>query len=144
STDSDEFPTTPDAYQIIFGGSGDLFISKLNADGSDLIFSTYYGDSGVEEGADFAVDAAGDTYFTGYFWGGLNSYALLGELSADGSQLLFVRSLGGHVPGPGDENANTHGRGLTLDAAGNIYVTGDTRAADFPTTPGAYRTNIEA
>src|SRR5205823_13575081 len=83
-------------------------------------------------------------YFTGFFWGGFSSYALVGELSADGSRLIFVRSLGGQIPGPGDENANTHGGGIGLDAQGNIYVTGDTRAADFPVTPGAYRTSIQA
>ncbi len=144
STDAENFPTTPDAYQIVFGGSGDMFISKLNADGSDLIFSTYYGDEGVEAGSKFVTDAAGNTYFTGYFEGAANSYALVAGLSADGSRLLFQRSLGGHIPGPGDENANTHGGGIALDSAGNIYVTGDTRASDFPITFGAYRTTIEA
>ncbi|HKP53615.1 MAG TPA: SBBP repeat-containing protein [Chloroflexia bacterium] len=144
STDSDDFPTTPDAYQIIYAGTGDLFITKLNSTGSDLIFSTYYGDAGVEEPGGFVVDGAGNTYFTGYTFPGFSSYVIVGGISADGSQLLFARMIGGQIPGPGNENANSAGGGIALDSAGNIYLTGYTRAADFPVTPGAYRTSLQA
>ncbi|HST06227.1 MAG TPA: SBBP repeat-containing protein [Chloroflexia bacterium] len=143
-TASENFPTTPGAYQTSFAGTEDVAVAKLSADGSDLIFGSYWGDSGVDEPYGFTVDGAGNTYFTGYYFPGFSSRAFLAALSPDGTQQVFQYSLGGSVPGPGDENANTSGEGVVVDAAGNIYVTGYTRAADFPTTPGAYRTSIEA
>jgi N-acetylneuraminic acid mutarotase len=143
-TTSLDFPVTQGAYQTIYGGTEDLFMTRLNSTGSDLIFSTFYGDAGVEEPGGFVTDAAGNIYFTCYTFPNRNSYALVGEISADGSNLVFVHSLGGEIPGPGNENTNTAGEGIAVDAANNIYVTGHTRAADFPVTAGAYRTSIEA
>jgi len=144
STDADNFPTTPSAYQTENDGSESLFISKLDATGSRLIFSTYWGSDGVDEPYGFAVDGAGNTYFTGYYFPGFSSWAFVAAVSHDGSQQLFRTPLGGSQPGPGDENANTSGEGITVDGSGNIYVTGYTRAADFPVTSGAYRTSIQA
>jgi N-acetylneuraminic acid mutarotase len=141
-TDANDFPTTPGAFQTAFGGTGDLFIAKLNATGSDLIFGSYWGGGAVEEPYGFATDAAGNTYFTGYFYPGIDSAAFVAALSPNGANEVVYRELGGIIPGPGDQNANSTGEGITIDAAGNIYVTGYTRAADFPTTPGAYRTSI--
>jgi N-acetylneuraminic acid mutarotase len=143
-TDSDDFPVTQGAYQTIYGGTADLFVAKLNATGSDLIFATYYGNAGVEEPGGFTVDPAGNTYMTGYFFAGPDKFVFVTKLNATGSDVVFERSLGGHTPGPGDENANSEGDGIALDASGNIYVTGYTRAADFPVTSGAYKTSIEA
>src|SRR5205085_12632151 len=85
-----------------------------------------------------------NVYFTGYFYGARDRYVLVGKLSADGAHLPVLRGIGGQVPGPGDQNADSSGDGIAVDASGNIYVTGYTRAADFPTTVGAYRRTIEA
>jgi len=57
------------------------------------------------------------------------------KLSADGSRLLWVSLIGGSGKGDGFEKCTY---GLELDAQGNIYVTGCTHNADFPTTEGAY------
>lgn len=143
-TASENFPTTPGAFQTFFAGTEDVAVAKLNADGSDLIFGSYWGGGGVDEPYGFAVDGAGNTYFTGYIYPGFSSWAFVSGLTADGSQQLFQRYLGGSVPGPGDDNANSGGEGIVVDEAGNIYVTGYTRAADFPVTSGAYRTSIQA
>jgi N-acetylneuraminic acid mutarotase len=143
-TASEDFPTTPGAYQTTFAGTEDVAIAKLNADGSDLIFGSYWGDEAVDEPYGFTIDGAGNTYFTGYYLPGFSFWAFVAALNSDGSQQLFRHNLGGSVPGPGDENANTAGEGIEVDSAGNVYVTGYTRAADFPTTPGAYRTSIQA
>lgn len=143
-TASENFPTTPGAYQTSFAGTEDVAVARLSADGSDLVFGSYWGDAGVDEPYGFAVDNAGNTYFTGYYYPGFSSWAFVSGLTADGSDQLFRHNLGGSTPGPGDQNANSSGEGIVVDGAGNIYVTGYTRAADFPVTPGAYRTSIEA
>src|SRR5438445_442142 len=79
-TGSGNFPTTPGAVQTTFAGGGivivagcrnplffdaDAFVTKLNATGTALAYSTYLGGHGFEEGFGIAVDAAGFTYVTG-------------------------------------------------------------------------------
>jgi hypothetical protein len=45
----------------------------------------------------------------------------------------------------GSALANTQaGNGIAVDVAGNAYVAGNTGAADFPTTPGAFQTTLKS
>jgi hypothetical protein len=118
---------------------------KLNASGSALVYSTYLGGSGDEEARGIALDSAGNAYVTGYtgstdfptanplqdVYGGGFSDAFVTKLNASGSALVYSTYLGGS----GDEEA----RGIALDSAGNAYVTGFTRSADFRTTPLALK-----
>src|SRR5260370_26922648 len=63
---SSNFPTTAGAVQPTSGGGADAFVTKLNPLGSaPLVYSTYLGGSGVDEGTGIAVDAAGNAYLTG-------------------------------------------------------------------------------
>ena len=64
-TDSSDFPTTPDAIQSGSAGVTDAFITRLNATGTGLVFSTYLGGSGVDAGFSLSVDPAGSIYLTG-------------------------------------------------------------------------------
>ncbi|MFW9996526.1 MAG: SBBP repeat-containing protein, partial [Candidatus Odinarchaeota archaeon] len=66
-TYSSDFPTV-NAYDNSFGGGGvtDAFVSKLSADGSSLLFSTYLGGGSEDRGNSIAVDGAGNCYITGY------------------------------------------------------------------------------
>jgi hypothetical protein len=59
------FPTTPGAFQPTNGGYNDAFVSKLNATGSALVYSTYLGGNGGDWGNGIAVDASGSAYVTG-------------------------------------------------------------------------------
>lgn len=59
------FPTTPGAFQTVNDSSGDAFVSKLNASGSALVYSTLYGGSDYEEGDGLAVDPTGNAYVAG-------------------------------------------------------------------------------
>jgi len=137
-----DFPTTPGAFSATPTGN-DIFVTKLNATGSALVYSTFLGSAGG--GAAVAVDAAGNTYVTGgttssvvfpttpdgfqpRFNGG-PSDAFVARLNATGSALLYSTYLGG--------TNSEFGSDLVLDAAGNLYVTGTTYSVDFPTTPGA-------
>jgi hypothetical protein len=66
STFTIDFPTTPGAFQTTFGGFADAFVTKLNAAGTALVYSTYLGGSdGYDSGTGIAVDRAGNAYVTG-------------------------------------------------------------------------------
>jgi hypothetical protein len=156
STCSTDFPTTPGAFQTSYQGGGcmlgDAFVTKLNPSGSALVYSTYLGGSNTEWGIGLAVDASGDAYVTGTTFStdfpttpgafqtvcnqgsGCGTYgdAFVTELNPSGSALVYSTYLGGSFY----EQSN----GLAIDAAGDVYVTGSTCSADFPTTPGAFQT----
>jgi len=156
-TMSSDFPLI-NAYQNTFGGGIDAFISKLSADGSTLVYSTYLGGSENEEGYDIAVDSSDNAYITGMtksdnfpqtagcFQTSLKGSrdAFVSKLSVDGSTLMSSTYLGGSS----DENANQllgtdYGfgfGGIAVDNSGNAYVTGSTASNDFPTTTGAFQT----
>jgi Transposase DDE domain group 1/Beta-propeller repeat len=59
------FPTTPGAFQGQLPGRSNAFVSKLNAAGSALVYSTYLGGNYIDAGSDIAVDASGNAYVTG-------------------------------------------------------------------------------
>jgi len=137
-TMSDNFPTTPGAFQPANGGAEDAFVAKLNAAGSALVYSTYLGGTSTDIGKGIAVDGAGNAYVTGSTYstnfptanalqaayGGIED-AFVAKLNASGTALVYSTYLGGSS---GDE-----GNGIAVDGAGNAYVTGRTRSANFPT-----------
>ncbi len=144
-TRSSNFPTTPGAFDVTFNGFDDAFVTKLDSTGSTLLYSTYLGGSGSEQGEDIAVDAAGNAYVTGRtvssdfpttpgaFDVTLNvggSDVFTTKLDSIGSTLLYSTYLGGSGPDSGEA--------IAVDAAGNAYVTGDVRSSNFPTAPGAF------
>ncbi|MBI3014117.1 MAG: SBBP repeat-containing protein [Candidatus Tectomicrobia bacterium] len=136
------FPTV-NAFQATYGGgSFDAFVTKLNASGSALVYSTYLGGSGQEHGYGIAVDGAGAAYVAGWtlssdfptragsfqtVYGG-STDAFVTKLSATGG-LVYSSYLGGSFY---DE-----GFGIAVDASGNAYVTGWTGQTfttnNFPT-----------
>jgi len=139
STQSPDFPIA-NALQPALAGSWDVFVTKLNASGSALLYSTYLGGSNDEYGNGIAVDASGNAYVTGYtdstnfplanalqttLAGPTNVYVSM--INPSGSALLYSTYLGGSGAG-GDQ-----GRAVTVDALGNAYVTGNTCSTDFPT-----------
>ncbi len=147
-TDSTNFPTTLGAFQPTFGGGPeDTFVTKLNPTGSGLVYSTYLGTSGDDEGGSIAVDASGNAYVTGYtdstnfptanaFQPTLNGPydAFVTKLNPTGSGLVYSTYLGGS-----DADG---GFGIALDTLlnPNAYVMGLTFSTNFPTTPGAFQT----
>ena len=58
-------PPLKNAFQATAGGGGDAFVTKLNATGSALVYSTYLGGSGQDYATGIAVDRSGDAYVTG-------------------------------------------------------------------------------
>ncbi len=137
-TDSVNFPTGS-PLQAANGGLADVFVTKLNATGSALIYSTYLGGSALDIGTSIAVDTAGNAYITGYTnstnFPAVNALhptltgffdAFIGELNSSGSGLVYSTYLGGHSA----DGANS----IAVDSGGNAYVTGFTVSPDFPTS----------
>jgi Tol biopolymer transport system component/lysophospholipase L1-like esterase len=136
-TGGSDFPTQS-ALQATYGGGGaDAFVSKLNANGSAFVYSTFLGGSGVDEGQDIAVDSSGNAYVTGGTYSidfptknavrgayGGESEAFISKLNTAGSALAYSTFLGG--------SAYDQGYGIAVDSSGNAYVTGSTCSADFP------------
>ena len=139
NTFSTNFPTA-NALQPVDGGGviQDAFVTKLNAAGSALVYSTYLGGTGGEIGFGIAADSAGNVYVaggTGSFTnfptanalqcGGGGQDAFLSKINAAGNAFVYSTYLGG--------SANENARGVALDSAGNAYVAGFTRSSNFPT-----------
>jgi Beta-propeller repeat/FG-GAP-like repeat len=136
-TDSTNFPTAS-PFQAANGGNGDAFVTKLNATGNALIYSTYLGGSTSDMGAGIAVDATGNAYVTGSAYStdfptvnpfqatsGGSYDAFVTKLNAAGNALVYSTHLGG--------SDTDYGQGIAVDAEGNAYVAGYTYSKDFPT-----------
>jgi hypothetical protein len=145
-TDSADFPTS-NGFQSVLRGIEDAFVTKVSADGTTKVYSTYLGGSDtktVEAGNSIAVDAAGHAYVTGTtpstdfplvnafqgFGGGLDAFVT--EFAAAGNSLVYSTYLGG--------GAVEAGRAIAVGLGGEAYLTGVTTSTDFPTTPGAFDT----
>lgn len=135
-TDSDDFPTV-NAFQLTSGGAGDAFVTKFNAAGSALVYSTYLGGSHIDFSTAIATDSNGDAYVTGTTYSSnfptanaLQSSnagdvdAFVAKLNASGSALAYSTYLGG--------NNYENGSGIAVDSGGNAYVTGWTDSSNFP------------
>src|SRR5262249_20226375 len=143
TTTSDNFPTTPGAFQVTSNlvhsrkstrPGADAFVAKLNATGSALIYSTYLGGGGSKTGdgtysggANIAVDSSGNAHVTGWTnstvfptqnalqtANGGGYDAFVTVLNPSGSGLLFSSYFGG--------SGTDYGYGIALDSAGNAYV----------------------
>jgi hypothetical protein len=145
-TYSSGFPATNGSYDRSHNGGEDVFVSKLNADGSYLQWSTFVGGSGDDGGTYIAVLDNGDLAVSGYsnssdFPTTNGTYdssqnggrdIVLFVLSSDGSKLRRSTYFGGS----GDDNGR-----LAVDQYGDFILSGQTTSSDFPTTSGAYDTS---
>jgi hypothetical protein len=136
ATASTNFPTV-NAFQPALQGGRDIWVSKLNPTGSALIYSTYLGGSLDEFLGRVALDTQENLYLTGTTYSSDfpvvgstqalagSSDAIVTKISAVGNSLVYSRFLGG--------NQGEIGSSIAVDASGNVYVTGATVSADFPT-----------
>ena len=65
-THSATFPTTSDAFQSQLPGQQSAFISRIDASGSVLLYSSFFGGSSIDNGNAIALDPENNGYFTGY------------------------------------------------------------------------------
>lgn len=143
------FPATAGAYDTT-QNSLDAFILKLNAQGNALLYATYLGGTGTDEGHGIAVDSAGDIYVSGTtssnnfpvahalqtaFGGGRDAFALkLRPAGGGAADLLYSTYLGG----AGEDEATA----VACDASGHLYLTGSAASANYPTTANAFDTSL--
>lgn len=142
----DNFPTTPGSFQPEFGGAADVFVTQFNDTGSALVYSTYLGGNGLDEGYAIAVDAVGNAYLTGLTsaepstgsqfpisnafqstYGGeggatpAEANAFVTKLNPTGSALVYSSYMGGGGYGLSDA-----GIAIKVDGEGYAYLTGIT------------------
>jgi hypothetical protein len=146
TTASTDWPVTANAYASAINGPQDAYIAQINPTGGTLTYGTYMGGELVDDGRGIAVDKNGLVYFacssdSSMFPAAGNQYqpklagafdVVLGvmDLTQVGTaSLLYTSYLGGAE--------NDMARGLALDAAGDIIVTGYTLSSNFPVTADA-------
>jgi hypothetical protein len=171
-TDSDQAtfpdgdPDTNDAFPVpgadqTYNGSGDAFVAKVNASGTALVYATYIGGAGGDQGRAVAVDASGSVYVTGSTSSTEASFpdgdgfgtvpgfdqtqnggddAFVAKLNSAGTSLVYATYLGGSS----DDRAQV----VRVDGSGNVFVTGRTNSSEatfpdgngFGTIPGPDQT----
>ncbi len=154
-TESPNFPTTSGALQVLPSSSSgfDAFVAKLIPNAaltpasSQLVYATYLGGTGFDQGNAIAVDAFGEAYVAGATGspdfpmaspvqaqcpncpGAVDGF--VSKLNAAGSALIFSTYL--------DGSSEDRATALALDVSGNAYVGGFTSSTDFPVSAGAYQ-----
>jgi hypothetical protein len=147
-TYSYDYDVTPGAFQTTKGGWGrDVFVTKLNEAGDDLVYSTYIGGWDDDEGYAIAVDGSGNAYVTGFTGstdydvtpgafqtthGGGVVDVFVTKLNPTGTALVYSTYIGG--------SESDFGNAIAVDGSGNAYVTGSTYSTDYDVTPGAFQT----
>ena len=144
-TSSTNFPTVSSAFQPFYGGGyNDAFVTKLNASGSGLVYSTYLGGIGNDAAFGITVDSLGNAYVCGEtesinfpIFAALQSQhsgehdAFVAKLNVLASGLYFSTYLGGSL----EDSATS----IALDSFQNVYVAGSTASWDFPVSSTAFQ-----
>jgi Beta-propeller repeat/Abnormal spindle-like microcephaly-assoc'd, ASPM-SPD-2-Hydin len=147
TTDSTDFPLG--VLGSLPAGSPHVFVAKLDATGSTLLYADYLGGNVYDYGYALAIDSAGEVYVTGTtassnfpttvnayqgsYPGGFNGF--LTEISADGSTLEYSTYLGG--------NGSDWPASIAIDSFNDILVAGSTTSTNFPVA-NAYQSSASA
>ena len=157
-TNTNDLVTTTNTYQNANKGSTDVFVAVLDATpgkGFPILYFSYIGGTSKDVPLAMALDSSHNIYLAGTTnstdfptagsaiqtaGGGANIVSgfvveLNPGLSSGTSSLVYSTYLGGTT---GNQSAN----GIALDAGGNIYVVGSTKATDFPVSSTAYQSTL--
>lgn len=156
-TQSVDYPVTAGAFITAcpggVGGCNTGVVTKLNFNGSKLLYSTYLGGNENMGATGIAVNSSGEAYVTGATDGtypttagayqlsnpraGAGLSPVLAVLNAAGDACVYCTFLGG-AQGQ-SYNPGSQMFGVAVDSKGMAYVTGWTDSPDFPTTTGAFQ-----
>jgi uncharacterized protein (TIGR03437 family) len=137
-TSSTDFPMVNPLQAANRGGDENVFVAKLNAAGSALVYSTYLGGNGRDHATGISVDPSGNAYVAGFTNSanfptvnplqaahrGSDEDTFVAKLNAAGSALVYSTYLGG--------NGHDFSEGVAVESSGKAYVTGYTSSTDFP------------
>src|SRR5579885_2286443 len=159
-TYSSNFTVTVSAFQPIYGGTGDGFLTVINTNqcgANSITYSTFLGGSGLDQANGVAVDSAGEIYVTGMTkssgtgafpatsgayqaackldsQGNCNGDAFVAKIDptqAGSSSLLYSTLIGG--------SSGDSGNAIAVDSSGDAYITGFTNSTDFPVTTAVFQ-----
>ncbi|MFC1683588.1 SBBP repeat-containing protein [Candidatus Zixiibacteriota bacterium] len=146
-TESTDFPVTAGAFDTTYNYQYDGYVAKLNQSGSALDFCTYLGGSDADFGIAIRTDSSGQVYIGGgtrssnfpvtygaydTLLNGSRYDGFVAKLTTTGNVLEYATYLGG--------NLNDDIWSIEIDAAGSVYLTGETDSPNFPVTYGAFDT----
>lgn len=151
TTSSTGFPTTPNAFQRTFAGLRDGFVTKFNAAGNALLFSTLLGGNSADFIAGIGVNNAGMPFVTGFtgstnfpvtpnafrksFPAGARAVSFVTAFNPDGRSLFYSTLLGGSI--------ETNALAIFVDPAWNAFVGGNTFDHDYPATGNAFQPGLK-
>ncbi len=140
---------SPDGYQSTYNGMQDAFIAKFNSTGTTLLYGSYYGGPGDDQGTSIKVDSNGTAFIAG------NTTSLTGISSpgcyqpaigsADDGFIAcfsssFIRQWASYFGG----NDVDYIADLTFDSNENILFCGSTMSTNSISTNNAYQQNLGA
>ena len=144
-----DFPTTAGAFSETAPGAGicgsslclDAFVSKLNREGTELVYSTYLGGSSIDYANGVGVDLQGNAYVTGVTLssdfpevqgpGSSDGQIFVSKLDPEGEEIVYsVRA--------GSGESVEGGSGLWVSPRGSATITGQA-GSDVTLTTGAYQ-----
>jgi hypothetical protein len=139
-TSSTDFPVTAGS-SLTYKGDIDAFVVKVNADGTELVYSGHIGGWNWDTGKGIAVDGSGNAYITGWTYStdlpvtvgpdlthNGSTDAFVAKVNVEGTALVYCGYIGGW--------ANDEGRGIAVDGSGNAYITGRTASDNLPVKVG--------
>lgn len=142
---NNDFPII-NAFDNSYNGNDEIFISKISPNGSNLIFSTFFGGTNNELGSDIILDSMSDYYLTGdtqsinfpissgaYDTNKSYTDIFVSKMNTSGNSLVFSTFIGGS-----DKDV---GNCLDIDSNNNIYVVGFTESLNYPTQNPLYNSH---
>ncbi len=150
-TDDFFYPTTANAYSTSNGETRKMFLAALDTNlpgESGLKYSTFFGGTGAEEPTAIALGPTpGRVFITGFTSGidfptknavqatqvyGIDGWVAAFDINKSGADSLLASTyIGGSLV--------DRPRSIAVDAAGKVYIAGETCSYNFPVTPGAYQ-----
>ena len=148
STASYDFPATAGAFQPELRGPANAYVAKFSNDGA-LLAASYLGGSTQDKGLGIAMGAQGNPWLIGswtsadfvFTAGPVADVAIppggfVAEFDTSARKLLYSSSVGGMF--------DANGKGIAIDASGNVTLSGTTYSSDFPVRGGAFHMSGQA